>query len=205
MKKRVRSPNLEKRQAILKSAIELFYKKGYAYSSMDMISSCANVSKATIYSHFSNKEALFLEIVSTLKARFEKFSMYHYDIKKPLHVQLEEIAKQVLSFLSNKENIALLQIITIALIQQNKQGKKVKNENYDTIFFHLKIWLERAREDKKLFFDESTRVAHEFFGYLKNFAFYPQLYGEKILTKKEQDEVAKGSSKLILKLYGEKN
>lgn len=57
--KRNRPLNQEKREAIIKAAIEEFYTKGYEGSSMDTVSKAANVSKATVYNHFQNKELLF--------------------------------------------------------------------------------------------------------------------------------------------------
>lgn len=205
MKKKTRGLSLEKRQAILESAIELFYKQGYESASMDMISTKANVSKATVYRHFSNKEALFAQIVEKLKKAFENTPLYAYDVNKPLEEQLESIAKNELRFLSNKEHIILLQIITIALFQQNPLSKKAKSENYDKMVLSIQGWLEDAKKDKKLSFENSAYVADEFLGYIKTFAFYPQLHGAKILSLKMQEKVAKGSVEMILKLYGTKD
>ncbi|WP_407333660.1 TetR/AcrR family transcriptional regulator [Enterovibrio sp. 27052020O] len=48
----------QKRKQILKAAIELFSKQGYGIS-MDVIAEHANVSKQTVYAHFSSKDHLF--------------------------------------------------------------------------------------------------------------------------------------------------
>ncbi|KXF83069.1 TetR/AcrR family transcriptional regulator [Enterovibrio coralii] len=48
----------QKRQQILEAASSLFSKQGYGIS-MDAIAECANVSKQTVYAHFSNKDQLF--------------------------------------------------------------------------------------------------------------------------------------------------
>lgn len=48
----------KKRQQILSAAMELFCKQGYGIS-MDAIAEHANVSKQTVYSHFSSKDQLF--------------------------------------------------------------------------------------------------------------------------------------------------
>ncbi len=48
-----------KRQAILAGARQEFLGHGYAATSMDRIARAAQVSKATVYSHFADKEALF--------------------------------------------------------------------------------------------------------------------------------------------------
>jgi TetR/AcrR family transcriptional regulator, mexJK operon transcriptional repressor len=53
-----------KRQAILHAARELFVQKGYAGASMDEVAATADVSKVTIYKHFSDKHTLFVAVVT---------------------------------------------------------------------------------------------------------------------------------------------
>jgi len=49
------------REKILSSATELFSRKGFAETSIDDITSHANISKETFYMHFRNKEELFMD------------------------------------------------------------------------------------------------------------------------------------------------
>jgi TetR/AcrR family transcriptional regulator, mexJK operon transcriptional repressor len=53
-----------KRKAVLDAATEMFFHKGYLGVSMDEIAALALVSKQTAYAHFSNKETLFVEMVT---------------------------------------------------------------------------------------------------------------------------------------------
>lgn len=55
-----------KHRAILNAATEVFLRSGYLGTNMDEIAALSEVSKQTIYKHFSSKEALFVEIVSTM-------------------------------------------------------------------------------------------------------------------------------------------
>ena len=55
-----------KRRAILAAAEELFLRHGYLGTSMDELAELSNVSKQTVYAHFGNKEALFVELVSSM-------------------------------------------------------------------------------------------------------------------------------------------
>jgi TetR/AcrR family transcriptional repressor of mexJK operon len=54
-----------KRGAILRAATEVFLRHGYLGTSMDEIAARADVSKQTIYKHFTDKERLFREIVES--------------------------------------------------------------------------------------------------------------------------------------------
>jgi TetR/AcrR family transcriptional regulator, mexJK operon transcriptional repressor len=55
-----------KRRAILDAATEIFLKGGYLGTNMDEIAALSEVSKQTVYKHFASKEALFIEIVSSM-------------------------------------------------------------------------------------------------------------------------------------------
>jgi TetR/AcrR family transcriptional regulator, mexJK operon transcriptional repressor len=55
-----------KRRAILNAATEVFLKSGYLGANMDEIATFSGVSKQTVYKHFGSKEALFIEIVSSM-------------------------------------------------------------------------------------------------------------------------------------------
>jgi AcrR family transcriptional regulator len=55
-----------KRKAILDAATEVFLKSGYLGTNMDEIATLSGVSKQTVYKHFSSKEALFIEIVTSM-------------------------------------------------------------------------------------------------------------------------------------------
>ncbi len=67
-----RPKDLEKRAAVIESARRLFMAHGLDAVSVDAIASDAGVSKATVYRHFADKEALFDAVVMT---EIEKF---HY-------------------------------------------------------------------------------------------------------------------------------
>jgi TetR/AcrR family transcriptional regulator, regulator of autoinduction and epiphytic fitness len=56
----------EKAKAILDGAMQEFLACGYAATSMDRVASTARVSKATVYSHFQDKEGLFKALIEQL-------------------------------------------------------------------------------------------------------------------------------------------
>jgi AcrR family transcriptional regulator len=53
-----------KRRAILDAATTTFLSKGYLGTSMDEIAALAQVSKQTVYKHFTDKQSLFIELVT---------------------------------------------------------------------------------------------------------------------------------------------
>jgi AcrR family transcriptional regulator len=59
----VRPRSAEAHDKVLRAAIELFADRGIEATSMDSIARLSGVSKATIYNHWTDKEALLLEVM----------------------------------------------------------------------------------------------------------------------------------------------
>lgn len=67
---------MSKRQQILDGARAVFADQGYERASVDAIAARAGVSKATVYNHFADKQALFVaavvELCDGLRGAFER-------------------------------------------------------------------------------------------------------------------------------------
>jgi len=59
----VRPRSIEAHEKVLNAALKLFAERGIETTSMDAISQASGVSKATIYNHWADKEALLLEVM----------------------------------------------------------------------------------------------------------------------------------------------
>ena len=86
-----------KTEAILQGAIAEFLKGGYAATSMDKVAKAAGVSKATVYSHFGDKENLFNAVIQDLVK--DKFQTVMDLDSAP---SLEQDPKAVLSMMATK-------------------------------------------------------------------------------------------------------
>lgn len=60
------SSSERKHRAILRAAEELFLGAGFLGTNMDDVAAASGVSKQTVYKHFGSKEALFVELVSSM-------------------------------------------------------------------------------------------------------------------------------------------
>ncbi|MEM7756989.1 MAG: TetR/AcrR family transcriptional regulator [Cyanobacteria bacterium P01_A01_bin.40] len=86
-----------KTKAILRGAMEEFLANGYAATSMDKVAKTAKVSKATVYSHFGDKENLFSAVIQDLAE--DKFQTV-MGLEKPQ--SLTEDPQQVLSKMATR-------------------------------------------------------------------------------------------------------
>jgi TetR/AcrR family transcriptional regulator, mexJK operon transcriptional repressor len=88
-----------KHTAILDAATTVFLRNGYLGTSMDEIAALAGVSKQTVYKHFTDKETLFTEIVTTTveeagdPALGESLELEDGD----LETSLQELARRLLA------------------------------------------------------------------------------------------------------------
>ena len=58
-----RSRSQQAHERVLRAALDLFGTRGIDATSMDAISQASGVSKATIYNHWTNKEAMLLDVM----------------------------------------------------------------------------------------------------------------------------------------------
>ena len=92
-----RTKSEAKATAILEGAMKEFLKNGYAATSMDKVAKSAGVSKATVYSHFGDKESLFNAVMQDLvKDRFQQMM----SLEAPQ--SLEQDAQALLSAMAAK-------------------------------------------------------------------------------------------------------
>ena len=107
-----RPKDLEKRAAILAAAKRLFPMAGFEGTSMDAIAAEAGVSKLTVYSHFTDKETLF---VAAIRARCQDQVpdfLFDVDTSGPVRGQLEAIARAFLGLVTSPEAISLHRLLT---------------------------------------------------------------------------------------------
>ncbi len=68
-----RKPSVEAHEKVLNAAIELISERGIEATSMDSIAERSGVSKATIYKHWKDKEALCLDVAKKMRSPVPEF------------------------------------------------------------------------------------------------------------------------------------
>ena len=64
------------KQAILEAALELFSVQGFEATSISQITNAVGIRKASLYSHFENKQAILDALVQEAMAQYAKHSLF---------------------------------------------------------------------------------------------------------------------------------
>ncbi|WMJ70427.1 TetR/AcrR family transcriptional regulator [Stenotrophomonas sp. 24(2023)] len=106
-----RPKDLGKRAAILEAAKTLFTEQGYTGVSMDSIAALAGVSKLTVYSHFGDKEALFLQAVQSKCIEMMPDELFVTDAEGPVRDQLIGIAQAFFDMITSDAAVSVQRVM----------------------------------------------------------------------------------------------
>ena len=90
--------SIDKRNALIKATIELVNNNGFHATPMSKIAKMANVSPATIYLYFENKQDLVNKTYIEVKAEYTKYAFATYDENMHVEAGFEIIWKRIADF-----------------------------------------------------------------------------------------------------------
>ena len=94
--------SIDKRNALIKATIELVNDSGFHATPMSKIAKMANVSPATIYLYFENKQDLVNQTYLEVKTKYTDFVFKTYDENTSVKTGFELIWKRIAEFNSNE-------------------------------------------------------------------------------------------------------
>ncbi|WP_055444841.1 TetR/AcrR family transcriptional regulator [Lacinutrix himadriensis] len=101
--------SIDKRNALVKATIELVNNSGFHATPMSKIAKMANVSPATIYLYFINKQDLVNQTYIEVKAEYTKYAFENFDTTLSVEAGFEHIWKRIADFkLKECENAMFL-------------------------------------------------------------------------------------------------
>jgi TetR/AcrR family transcriptional regulator, mexJK operon transcriptional repressor len=112
---------IDKRLAILEAATTVFAREGYAQAGVDAIAAEAGVAKATVYSHFGDKQNLLRE---SLMAEADRAAQANLEAVERLlepgtdiRAALEDVAFKLLECFTDERSWALRRLVTAEVTQ----------------------------------------------------------------------------------------
>lgn len=90
--------SIEKRNALVQATIELVNNHGFHATPMSKIAKIANVSPATIYLYFENKQDLVNQTYIEVKSKYTEYAFAAYDKNMSVEAGFELIWKRIADF-----------------------------------------------------------------------------------------------------------
>ena len=90
--------SIDKRNALIKATIELVNNNGFHAAAMSKIAQMANVSPATIYLYFENKQDLVNQTYIEVKAKYTQYAFETYDENMTIEAGFELIWNRIADF-----------------------------------------------------------------------------------------------------------
>ena len=144
LKTQILMKNLTPRQQeILNVALELFYKRGFADTSMRDIAEVLNVKAASLYAHIKSKEEIMEWISDDVSNRFMK---RYNDLKNPNLSPLEKVKILVVNHLTAMYNNVKMFDVFFTNIYRLKVDFKEQHIYLDRINFYKDLAEEVIRE-----------------------------------------------------------
>ncbi|AUC87848.1 TetR/AcrR family transcriptional regulator [Alteromonas sp. MB-3u-76] len=191
----------KKREAIIQAATQAFQEFGVNGTSMDKLAELANVSKRTVYNHFSTKEDLVMHLIKEQWQSALVDINTEYKSDSPLNEQLEDLVFQEVSFMCSDSH---LELARVAIGHFFYKPEKLKDEvtQLKAQESSLHRWLKKAEADNRLTFEDIGQVVNEIDSLIKGQSFWPQLFKiEDNLSDDDKWRITRNIVAMVLSRY----
>lgn len=163
----------KKRQNIIDAAVEEFSLHGFEAARIDDIAKRAQVSKRTLYNHFTSKQVLFDAIVEVVMARVTSIETPGFSPTQPLRDQLIFALKAYVDVITEPRYLSINRLLAAEYMRDQELAKQIllRPELYVSPVSNI---LEHAMEAGQLRQSDPDIAASQILGLIKNFYFWPQ-------------------------------
>jgi AcrR family transcriptional regulator len=121
--------SIDKRSALIQATIELVNNNGFHATPMSKIAKMANVSPATIYLYFTNKQDLVNQTYVEVKATYTDYAFETYNTEMTVETGFETIWKRIARFkLRDSDNAMFLaQCDNTPIIDETSREEGIKH------------------------------------------------------------------------------
>lgn len=192
----------QKKQDVLRAAIQEFRMFGFAGASMDRIAELAGASKRTVYNHFVSKEQLFELATTELWRSSKSAASIAFDPSQSAEQQLLTICRQCLAVYEQDDFIELARVVMAEYIRSSDKAQAAM-QRMASQEGGLELWLAQARQHGVLSIPDIQLAATQFWGMFKAFVFWPRVFN--LSTESKVDEaVILSSIRMFISFYSSK-
>lgn len=194
-----------KNSAIIDAASRLFLEKGFEGASMDEVAKRAGVSKQTVYSHFSSKEALFSEAIHVTIEKYYPETAIQDVEEHSLEADLRAVCENYARLLSGEDAIAMYRLMVSAASKGPalaqifyEAGPRLMKEKLAEF---LQQWVDRG----ELQINNIDRAATRFITLAKGHSHFVRSIGlVNEITEEELQEEVDDALEAFLRIYKSK-
>ena len=156
-----------KRRAILEAAKTLFLTLGFSGTSMDAVAREAGVSKLTVYSHFSDKETLYIAAIEAQCENLMPLPMFSLEPDGSAAVMLQKIGEAFLEMVYSEESLRLMRLINAIGAEDPKMAQLFYEAGPQRTQIAMVQFFQRGNELGQLKVSDPEHAAELFFGMLQ--------------------------------------
>ncbi|TAN08865.1 MAG: TetR/AcrR family transcriptional regulator [Rhodanobacteraceae bacterium] len=196
-----RPKDLEKRAAILEAAKRLFPEHGFEGTSMDAIAAEAGVSKLTVYSHFGDKESLFIETIRCKCDALLPGEPFAVDVNAPVRGQLLRVARAFFGLMMSEGALGMHRTLVASSQHSPKLAKLFWEAGPVQVQAALAEMLGKEVAARQLDIADTHRAASQFFALLKGQHHSRMLFGCGRPTPAETEAHLEATVDMFLRAY----
>ena len=194
-------PARPKARAVLKAAHDLFLERGFAATSVDAIAARAKVSKATLYSYFATKEALFTAIIAAKRAEHGFLLQELLVAGTDARATFEAIAAGLLRLLLAQDTLNIYRLVVHEAGRTPELGRRFDEAGPGYFRARLRAYIERLAASGRLRVDDPDLAVGHFIGLIRADIHLKALLGGGTPSAAEIERRARAGVEVFLRAY----
>ena len=188
---------------VLEGARQVFLSDGYEGASVDDIAKAAGVSKATLYSYFSDKRLLFMQVAKTECARQADHAIETIDMEAPVQQVLNNIAIEMMDFITSQFGKRIFRICVGESDRFPELGREFYESGPMMVRNRLVEYFKEAVAKGELQITDFELAADQFHELCKADLFPRMVFNmTDEFTKEEKRRVVDGAVEMFMARYG---
>jgi TetR/AcrR family transcriptional regulator of autoinduction and epiphytic fitness len=194
----------QKRRQILEGAGRIFSTLGFDAASMNDVAREAQVSKATLYVYFQDKEHLFAAICAERRDRNISELIALLDVEKPIEDVLIRFGTDMIALLSQPFVVAAHRIVIGVAGRMPEVGNEFFDAGPRRTTDALASYIDKHVAAERLVVPDSPLAAAQFLDLVQTEIMRPRLYAvvNKPATDEEIDKVVRSAAAMFIAAYG---
>jgi len=188
---------------VLAGAREVFLREGFEGASVDQIARDAGVSKATLYSYFPDKQALFMAVLTSQCQMQSEQAMGIEILQRPVPEALHSIAQSFLNFLLSEFSVQVFRVCVAESGRFPELGRAFYESGPKQVLDEIAAYLSSDKVRQELAIEDPYMAADQFLQLCRADMLLRKIFNVDHDASPEQiDRVARETVKTFLARYG---